>query len=75
MSKIKNIFHATTNLIISNGLAELRAVEMQIDICEVVQQLLGFPAVLLRVLHLQILTLGPAQLLKVEVEHGCQAVS
>ena len=57
-------------LVGGDGLGKLVAVEVQVDVGELVEQLLGLPAVLLRVVHLEVFTLGPAQLLQVEVQHG-----
>ena len=58
------------HLVVSDGLGEASAVELQVDVGELVEQLLGLEAVLLGVLHLQVAALGPAELLQVEVEHG-----
>ena len=61
-------------LILRDGREELVAVQVQVDVGEGVEELLGFPPVLGRVLHLQVFTLGATQLLQVEVQHGRQAV-
>ena len=61
-------------LILRDGREELVAVQVQVDVGEGVEELLGFPPVLGRVLHLQVFALGATQLLQVEVQHGRQAV-
>ena len=47
---------------------------MEVDVCDLGEQLARLPAVLGRVLHLEVLALGPGQLLKVEVQHRRQPV-
>jgi hypothetical protein len=64
-----------THLIVSERLCKLVAVQVQVDVSEAIQQLLRFPAVTLGVANLQVVTLGSAQLLQVEVKHCCQAVT
>lgn len=45
---------------------------MQVDIRELVQELLWFKPVFLWILHLQVSTFGPTQLLQVKVQHSSQ---
>ena len=64
-----------TDLVISNGFGEPGTVQLQVNICQLVQQLLWFKAVFLRVFYFQVPALGATELLKIKVEHCSQSGS
>lgn len=64
-----------TDLVIRDGFSEPGTVQLQVNIRQLVQQLLWFEAVFLRVFDFQVAALGTTELLKVEVQHCGQAGS
>ena len=61
------------HLVAGDGGGEVVTVEVEVDVGQTVEQFARLPAVLVGVLHLQVLALRATQLLQVEVEHGGQA--
>lgn len=64
-----------TNLVVSNGFSEPGTVQLQVNIRQLVQQLLWFKAVFLRVFHFQVTALRTTELLKIKVQHRSQSGS
>ena len=64
-----------TDLVVSNGFSKPRTVQLQVNICQLVQQLLWFKAVFLRVFNFQVTALGTTELLKIKVQHCSQSGS
>lgn len=64
-----------TDLVVGNGFGKPGTVQLQVNIRQLVQQLLWFKAVLLRVFNFQVTALGAAELLKIKVQHCGQSGS
>lgn len=65
----------STDLVVSNGFGEPGTVQLQVNIRQLVQQLLWFKAVFLRVFNFQVTALGATELLKIKVQHCSQSGS
>ena len=59
----------STDLVISDGFREPGTVQLQVNIGQLVQQLLWFKAIFLRVFNFQVTALRATELLKIEVQH------
>lgn len=61
-------------LILSYGTGKSLTVKVKVYVYKGAQKFFRLPAILDRILDFQVLALAATQLLKVEVQHGCQSL-